>query len=161
MTKTRKLIALAIIPLLSWIGICMDIPSTLHQIPVAAAEISPNQTSIQSVVTESTVDSTNNESNVISVHMPNDSYFDKQWAFNNIQIPDITSTTPEIIVAVIDTGIDEHHEDLVGKVITSINLTDSPTSSDVSGHGTHVAGIITATTIMQLESPALSPILVY
>ena len=78
--------------------------------------------------------------------MPNDSHFDKQWAFNNIQTPDITSTTPEIIVAIIDTGIDEQHEDLVGKVITSINLTDSPTSSDISGHGTHIAGIISATT---------------
>ncbi len=47
-----------------------------------------------------------------------------------------------IIVAVLDTGIDANHEDLTGKVIDNINLSQSATDNDVNGHGTAVAGII-------------------
>lgn len=45
-------------------------------------------------------------------------------------------------VAILDTGIDSDHEELVGKVERSVNFTDSPTSDDLYGHGTLVAGII-------------------
>lgn len=50
-------------------------------------------------------------------------------------------TGKNIIVAIIDTGIDANHKDLQGKVIKSINLTSEPLTSD---HGTHVAGTICA-----------------
>ena len=50
----------------------------------------------------------------------------------------------EILVAVLDTGIDQHDEDLIDKVIAEVNLTDSATASDVHGHGTKVASIIAA-----------------
>lgn len=49
-----------------------------------------------------------------------------------------------IIVAVLDTGIDVNNEDLVGRVIDNINFSQSATSSDVNGHGTAVAGVIAA-----------------
>jgi thermitase len=50
----------------------------------------------------------------------------------------------DVIVAVIDTGIDSDHEDLVGRVVDEVNLNDSPVIDDLNGHGTHIAGIIAA-----------------
>ncbi|MDD1762076.1 MAG: S8 family serine peptidase, partial [Methanothrix sp.] len=48
-----------------------------------------------------------------------------------------------VTVAVIDSGIDKNHPDLVGKVVAEKNfLSDEITADDLLGHGTMVAGII-------------------
>jgi serine protease AprX len=44
-----------------------------------------------------------------------------------------------LTVAVLDTGIRKSHQSLYGKVVYEANFTDSPTTSDVFGHGTQVA----------------------
>jgi len=78
---------------------------------------------------------------------PDDEYLDKQWALTKIQAPDawqITSGNQNILIAILDSGIDQTHIDLAGKVIANINFAQSPTADDVSGHGTHIAGIIGA-----------------
>jgi len=78
---------------------------------------------------------------------PYDSHFDKQWALSRIMVPQawqVSSGGPNVIIAVLDTGIDCRHEDLVGKVVAEVNYADSPTTYDLFGHGTHVAGIIAA-----------------
>jgi thermitase len=75
-------------------------------------------------------------------------YSGRQWAIPKIMAPqawEITSGEAGIIIAVLDTGIDREHEDLAGKVIAEVNFTDSPTTEDIYGHGTHIAGIIAAT----------------
>jgi serine protease AprX len=48
-----------------------------------------------------------------------------------------------VTVAVIDSGIDKNHPDLVGRVVAEKNfLSDEITADDLLGHGTMVAGII-------------------
>jgi len=77
-----------------------------------------------------------------------DNSLDKQWGLYKVMAHEawqITSGESDVIVAILDTGIDQTHEDLSDKVIASINFTESPTVNDVNGHGTHMSGIIAAT----------------
>lgn len=91
--------------------------------------------------------------------VPNDPYFAKQWGLDNwgqtggtpdadIDAPEAwgTSTGKDVKVAVLDTGIDQSHEDLKAKIVANKNFTNSRTVDDKYGHGTHVAGIIAAVT---------------
>ncbi len=55
----------------------------------------------------------------------------------------ITTGDPDILVAVVDTDVDANQPDLVGKVIEGENFSGD-TKPDASGHGTAVAGLITA-----------------
>ncbi|MGO4271964.1 S8 family serine peptidase, partial [Paenibacillus sp. TAF58] len=51
-----------------------------------------------------------------------------------------------IVVAVVDTGVDLAHPDLVGSLVDGVNLLQpSKKPQDDNGHGTNVAGIIAAT----------------
>src|SRR3989344_4874056 len=95
--------------------------------------------------------------------VPNDTYFtNKQWGLENTgqTIQGSTGTVDADIdgstawettqggvkVAILDTGIDQDHEDVSAKVILQRNFTDSPTIDDLYGHGTHVGGIVAAIT---------------
>jgi thermitase len=74
-------------------------------------------------------------------------YSGRQWAIPKIMAPEawkLTAGKPSIVIAVLDTGIDKKQKDLVGKVTAEVNFTNSPTTDDIYGHGTHVAGIIAA-----------------
>jgi len=63
---------------------------------------------------------------------------------NNLS-PDSDNTGKGIKVAVIDTGIDVDHPDLIANIKGGYNATSKKKSyDDDNGHGTHVAGIIAA-----------------
>jgi thermitase len=103
------------------------------------------------------LESTTSESAVIA---SNDDYSGRQWAIPKIMAPqawDVTSGQSNVIIAVLDTGIDDKQEDLVGKVIAKVNFTDSPTTEDVYGHGTHIAGIIAAQAVIGTGMVGLAP----
>ncbi|MFD0672049.1 S8 family peptidase [Cohnella sp. GCM10027633] len=81
--------------------------------------------------------------------VPNDTlYSEYQWNLPKIMTEsgwNVTKGSDEIVVAVIDTGVQSDHPDLAGRLVEGVNVVDpsSPPEDDV-GHGTHVAGIISA-----------------
>ena len=63
----------------------------------------------------------------------------ERYINSNIEI----STAQDVIVAVIDTGVDYNHEFLKDRMVSGINILDeTKTAMDDNFHGTHVAGII-------------------
>jgi len=89
----------------------------------------------------------------------NDKYFSVQWGIENTSYPgsDInvvdvwrhyTTGSPDVIVAVVDQGIDFTHPDLADNCLTgdegSYNFCDNSTDIVPGFHGIHVGGIIAA-----------------
>ncbi len=81
---------------------------------------------------------------------PNDPRFSDQWAAQQIGLECAwthTTGSPNVTVAVIDSGVDLNHPDLVDALrddgFNAVDRNSDPT--DRNGHGTHVAGIIAAT----------------
>ncbi len=72
-----------------------------------------------------------------------------QWGLAAVDAPgawDVTTGSPSVAVAVVDTGVQAVHPDLAGKVVgASCSPRSAPTTDD-NGHGTFVAGIIAALT---------------
>jgi hypothetical protein len=93
------------------------------------------------------------EAPVMASVIPNDPDYTDQWAAQCIgaqqawNAPSL-SGRPEVVVAVIDTGIDLDHPDLERQVDTSIDydfVNNDDDAMDDNGHGTHCAGIIAGT----------------
>lgn len=102
--------------------------------------------------------------------IPNDPLYPQQWSLPRVNAPsarDVASGSPDVVVAVIDSGVDFTHPDLSSAIWN--NPADPPDGvdndgngliddshgwnfasnsndlRDIAAHGTHVAGIIAAT----------------
>lgn len=81
--------------------------------------------------------------------VPNDTlYSEYQWNLPQIETElgwNFSKGSQDMVVAVVDTGVQLDHPDLKDRLVKGINIIDPslPPDDDV-GHGTHVAGIIAA-----------------
>ncbi len=96
--------------------------------------------------------------------IPNDEYFFNQWDLHNsgqtngtpeadINAPqawEITTGDPNIIIAVVDNGVDSNHPDLINNIVPGYDFYDDDDIADpclsnpLDGHGTNCAGLIAA-----------------
>jgi thermitase len=85
---------------------------------------------------------------------PDDPRYPSQWQYENGSDADIDASdawqqtlgNASVGIAILDTGIDQSHEDLRSKIARNVNFTTSRTVDDLYGHGTHVAGSAAAAT---------------
>jgi hypothetical protein len=82
--------------------------------------------------------------------VPSDPLYPQQWALPRIGWDlafGTTNPSANVVVAVLDTGIDGAHPDLAGNVIAGTSMLDGSNGlGDPSGHGTMVAGTVAART---------------
>ena len=77
----------------------------------------------------------------------NDPKFGSAWHLPKIQAPDAwdVSKGEGITIAILDSGVDGSHPDLVNQMVPGWNAVDgSATTADINGHGTAVAGTAAA-----------------
>jgi subtilisin family serine protease len=58
---------------------------------------------------------------------------------------DITTGSPEVVIAIVDSGVDATHPDLAGAVLPGYDfVANKPAGTPSDGHGTGVAGAAAA-----------------
>jgi thermitase len=80
-------------------------------------------------------------------YIPNDPYWDLLYGMELINMPEVWDITfgGNVTVAILDTGLDRTHPDLLDRYVGGWNYIDNNDDPyDDHGHGTHVAGTIAA-----------------
>lgn len=83
----------------------------------------------------------------VAEFIPNDPMFADQWGLQRIGVPrawQISTGSPDVVVAVIDEGVELGHPDLTLHPQSWNASTDTPDGSPTGNHGTACAGIVAA-----------------
>jgi len=127
--------------------------SEIKQIGVKVVNISPNDTPeevVQRLITQDKafLDFAEVDEQVSPSLIPNDPYYPNQWHLPKIQAPqawDTSTGSNTVMIAILDTGVDCTHPDLIAHCVSGWNFYDNNSNtSDVYGHGTAVAGTAAA-----------------
>lgn len=82
--------------------------------------------------------------------IPNDTYWSNQYGPQKISAPaawDVTQSSSNVKIAIVDTGVQLNHPDLSSKIVAGYDfVSDDTIADDGNGHGTHCAGIAAAAT---------------
>jgi subtilisin family serine protease len=82
--------------------------------------------------------------------VPNDSLWSTQWGPALVEAPkawDSARGSPQVVIAVLDTGTAPNHPDLSGRLVAGFDFVNGDADpSDDEGHGTASAGVIGAST---------------
>ena len=81
--------------------------------------------------------------------IPNDPDYPNAWHLTKLEMPVAweMATASNIIIAILDSGVDGSHPDLTGHIVPGWNVvSDSADTVDINGHGTMVAGAAAAST---------------
>jgi subtilisin family serine protease len=80
--------------------------------------------------------------------VPNDEFLPTQWSVTKThaeQAWDLSTGSSQVVVAILDTGIDPGQPDLRGKLVAGYDYVNNDQDpSDDNGHGTAVAGVVAA-----------------
>jgi subtilisin family serine protease len=126
-----------------------DIP----ELGVHIVAVSPDRTqeALASLHSESSVESVERDVLLTGLDtVPNDMLWSTQWGSRLVGAPrawDSTRGAAGIVIAVVDTGVDALHPDLLGATVAGRDVVnDDSDPADDEGHGTGVAGVIAART---------------
>lgn len=140
------------------------IVQTADQLDLAVVELqdeSKLQAGIKWLSAQSAVEFVEPDYTTRAAYIPNDKQFDQQWHHSVIRTPlawDLTRGAADLVVAVLDTGLDANHAEFSGKTVPGYNFIDSnEDTSDDNGHGTHVAGLVAAATDNRQGTAAVCP----
>ena len=80
--------------------------------------------------------------------LPNDPLWRDSWSLTKVRAPaawKVTRGAAEVVVAVLDTGVDRSHPDLQGALVEGWDaVNEDADANDDHGHGTLVAGVVAA-----------------